>query len=59
MSGGHRKELSRWAGLLAESSDPQSAAAGRAILSLCAANTAGTPIDLGAYERLAKNQEDG
>src|SRR5918994_544951 len=53
MDAGHRDELSRWAGALAQSSDPQAAAAGRAIRSLCAANDAGTPIGRGDLVELA------
>ncbi len=53
MSAGQRDELSRRAEVLAQSSDPQTAAAGRAIQSLCVANATGTAIERRELVRLA------
>ena len=58
MDAGHREELSRWASVLAQSSDAQTAAAGRAIQSLCAANEAGIPVERGELMSLAKTLKD-
>jgi len=54
MDAGQRDELSRWAGALAQSGNPQSAAAGRAILALCEANATGSAIDRRELMRTAK-----
>jgi len=53
MDAGRRGELSHWGQVLEQSSNPQAAAAGRAIQSLCAANDAGTSLDRGELIELA------
>ena len=54
MNAGQRDELSRWAEVLVQSGDQHTAAAGRAIQSLCVANAAGTGIERRQLMRLAR-----